>query len=196
MLKPKAVTQGSGVASVALIVSRPCWASLLGPARLLGCRLPKVHKVNKCACAGLFQAQLSLTSEVPAARFLSAGARQLAHSGLVWRRRHSMSTADFSAASLWDSQSELAGVVPAALMSAGGAAPADLVSAQPPARTNSRRLDGVLMSDAARAHPLSASTLLQAPSAAGTSGTEVGAASQTCHDRQQRPLQVCRIIAL
>ncbi len=51
--------------------------------------------------AGSFQCQLAVTARVPEARFLGS-ARALPPGGP--RRRHSMSTADFSSTSLWDSQ--------------------------------------------------------------------------------------------
>ena len=60
-------------------------------------RLSKMSHIR----AGLFQSQLAVTATVPEARFLG-GTRALPPGGP--RRRHSMSTADFSTTSLWDAE--------------------------------------------------------------------------------------------
>ena len=140
-----------------------------------------------CTCSGLFQVQLTLTSRVPAARFLSAGTRQLAHGGT--RRRHSMGTADFSAAPYWDSQ-ELARMMPGALISAGAALDADAFSAQLRARANIRTLDDILTPDAACTRPHATSSLREAAPAAVPTHTDT--ATQPNNDWQHHYSKVRR----
>ena len=82
----------------------------------LECALPLTSlRISKPLCAGVFQCQHAVTATAPEVSFLG-GARALPSGGP--RRRHSMSTADFSAISVWDRRAEVSRPAAAMTLSA------------------------------------------------------------------------------
>ena len=132
--------------------------------------------------AGMFQCQLAVTATVPEARFLS-GTRAVPPGGP--RRRHSMSTAEFSATSFWDRRAELPGLAATAVSPSAAVMVADSPSPWLSARDNDSLQRAGPAMDGIPTCPQPAATCLRALSAEGVSQVS---------ERRQVPVKVGLIL--